>query len=67
MCLVDIEIQKENEKIVFFPYLLTGAFRGINESFNNKKDLKEYLKKENLIVNKITHTNYNLVCNQLPF
>ena len=67
MCLVDIEINKENEKIIYFPYILTGTFRGINKSFNNKKDLKEYLKNENLIINKITHTNYNLQCNQLPF
>lgn len=67
MILVDIEIQKDNKRLTYFPYILTGAFKGINKAFNNKKDLINYLKTENLKINQITHTNYNLVCNQLPF
>lgn len=67
MILCDIEIIKDNKKIIYFPYILTGAFKGISKSFTNKNKLKEYLQKENLQINKIIHINYNCNYAKIPF
>lgn len=59
----NLQIEKNNNKIIYF----LSDEKSCYTSFTNKINLITYIKNNNIKICKITHINYNLQCNQLPF
>ena len=59
----NLQIEKDDNKIIYF----LSDEKSCYVSFKNKNNLISYIKMHDIKICKMTHINYNLKCNQLPF